>query len=174
MRTYETPYISDWFAISLRWAVMLGWVVSLALGGLMTTLPLFWPIGAMAAWNMGMTVLASLNTRIKYHRQVSLAVDILLSGSFFWAQGGLAGPVAWAGLLPVLAGAVYFEYWGTLISAGLFACSHDGECLFLYPKFLFAGNGLGRDIFGFGRIVRISWPTTGNPLTCYASEMARG
>ena len=65
MQTYETPYISDWFAISLRWAVMLGLVVSLALGGILTTMPLFWPIGAMVVWNMGMTVLASLNTRIK-------------------------------------------------------------------------------------------------------------
>ena len=135
MQTYETPYISDWFAISLRWAVMLGWVISLALGGLLTTLPLFWPIGAMVAWNMGMTVLASLNTRIKYHRQVSLAVDLLLSGSFFWAQGGLAGPVAWAGILPILAGAVYFEYWGTLISAGLFAVLTIGSAYFYIRSF---------------------------------------
>src|SRR5271157_809117 len=135
MQTYETPYISDWFAISLRWAVLLGWVVSLALGGILTNLLLFWPIGAMVAWNMGMTVLASLNTRIKYHRQVSLAVDLLLSGSFFWAQGGLAGPVAWAGILPILAGAVYFEYWGTLISAGLFAVLTIGSAYFYIRSF---------------------------------------
>ena len=141
MQTYETPYISDWFAISLRWAVMLGWVVSLALGGLLTTLPLFWPIGAMVAWNMGMTVLASLNTRIKYHRQVSLAVDLLLSGSFFWAQGGLAGPVAWAGILPILAGAVYFEYWGTLISAGLFAVLSMASAYFYIRSFSLPAMG---------------------------------
>ena len=135
MQTYETPYISDWFAISLRWAVMLGWVVSLALGGILTTLPLFWPIGAMVAWNLGMTVLASLNTRITFHRQVSLAVDLLLSGTFFWAQGGLAGPVAWAGILPILAGAIYFEYWGALISAGLFAVLSLGSAYFYIRGF---------------------------------------
>jgi len=121
MQTFETPYISDWFAISLRWAVMLGLVVSLALGGMLTSTPLFWPLGAMVVWNMGMTVLASLNTRIKFHRQISLAVDLLLSSAFFWAQGGLAGPVAWAGFLPILTSAVYFEYWGALGSAVLFA-----------------------------------------------------
>ena len=120
MRTYETPYTADWFAISLRWAVMLGCVVSLALGDVLIW-PLFWPIGLMAVWNMGMTVLAGLNTRINYHRQISLAVDILLSWIFVWLQGGLAGPVAWAGLLPILTGAVYLEYWGALISAALFA-----------------------------------------------------
>ena len=136
MKTYETPYISDWFAISLRWAVMLGWVVSLALGGGLTTLPpLFWPIGAMVAWNMGMTVLASLNTRIRYHRQISLAVDLLLSGTFFWAQGGLAGPVAWAGFLPILTSAVYFEYWGALISAGLLAILSIANAYFYVQSF---------------------------------------
>jgi signal transduction histidine kinase len=120
MRTYETPYVTDWFAISLRWAVMLGCAMSLALGGRLA-LPLLWPIGVMAVWNMGLTALASLNTRINYHRQISLAVDIVLGGIFFWTQGGLTGPVAWAGLLPVLTGAVYFEYWGALLSAALFA-----------------------------------------------------
>ena len=132
MQTYETPYISDWFAISLRWAVMLGLVVSLALGGILTTTPLFWPLGAMVVWNMGMTVLASLNTRISYHRQISLIVDLLLSGTFFWAQGGLAGPVAWAGFLPILTSAVYFEYWGALLSAGLFAALSIGNAYFYF------------------------------------------
>lgn len=120
MRTYETPYVADWFAISLRWAVMLGLVVSLALGGSLTT-ALAWPLMLLIAWNMGMTILASLNTRLIYHRQINLAADILLSGLFFWVQGGLAGPASWAGLLPILTGAAYFEFTGALISAGSFA-----------------------------------------------------
>lgn len=120
MRTFETPYVADWFAISLRWAVMLGLVVSLALGGSLTA-SLAWPLAFMTAWNMGMTILASLNARMVYHRQINLAVDILLSGMFFWVQGSLAGPASWAGLLPILTGAVYFEFLGALIAACLFA-----------------------------------------------------
>ncbi len=120
MRTYETPYVADWFAISLRWTVMIGFVVSLALGkGL--TLALFWPIAVMIFWNMGMTVLASLNIRLTFHRYISLAVDFLLSGVFFWVQGGLAGPAAWTGLLPILSGVVYFELLGGLLAAVLSA-----------------------------------------------------
>ncbi len=120
MRTFETPYVADWFAISLRWAVMLGLVVSLSLGNSLI-LPLVWPLGLMILWNMGMTILASLNARIPFHRHVSFAVDILLSGAFFWIQGGPSGPASWTGLLPVLTGAVYFELSGALIAAGLFA-----------------------------------------------------
>ncbi|HEX2696687.1 MAG TPA: histidine kinase, partial [Anaerolineales bacterium] len=120
MRTFETPYVADWFAISLRWAVMLGLVVSLALGGLLTV-SFFWPLGIIIVWNMGMTILASLNTRIPFHREINLAVDILLSGLFFWVQGGLAGPASWVVLLPILTGAVYYDFLGALIAAGLFA-----------------------------------------------------
>ena len=116
MRTYETPYVADWFAISLRWVSILGWVVSLALGRALT-LPLIWPVALLAVWNLAITALASFNARINYHRQLNLAVDVLLSGIFFWAQGGAVGPVAWAIILPILTGAVYFEHWGALTSA---------------------------------------------------------
>jgi signal transduction histidine kinase len=134
MQKYETPYVADWFAISLRWAVILGWTISLALGG-MLTLPLIWLIALLAVWNMGMTVLASLNIRINYHRYISLFVDILSSGVFFWASGGISGPVAWTGLLPILTGAVYFEYWGTLLNAGLFAALSAGNAYLQIQSF---------------------------------------
>ncbi len=120
MRTFETPYVADWFAISLRWAVVLGLVVSLALGGDLTV-QLVWPLLLVIFWNMGMTILASLNTRIPLHRQINFAMDLVLSGVFFWLQGGLAGPASWAGLLPILTGAVYFDYLGAILAAGLFA-----------------------------------------------------
>ena len=55
MRTYETPYTADWFAISLRWAVMLGCVVSLALGE-RTHMAAFLAHRFDGSWNMGMTV----------------------------------------------------------------------------------------------------------------------
>ena len=60
MRTFETPYAADWFAISLRWAAMLGLIVSLALGGSLDA-PRTWPLGILVGWNLAMTLLASLN-----------------------------------------------------------------------------------------------------------------
>jgi signal transduction histidine kinase len=118
MRTFETPYAADWFAISLRWAVMLGLIVSLALGGALQA-DKAWPLAILVVWNLGMTILASLNKRLPYHRQINLAVDLLCSGLFFWTQGGLNGPASWAGLLAILTGAVYFELNGALLAAGV-------------------------------------------------------
>ena len=120
MRTFDTPYIADWYAISLRWLTLLGMVVTLVLGGMFFSTA-SWLLGGLILWNMVMSILAGLNVRISYHRQISLAIDLLVVGFFFWLQGGLYGPVFWAGLLPILIGAIYFEFWGALTSAILFS-----------------------------------------------------
>ena len=120
MRTYDTPYIADWYVVSLRWLTLLGMVVSLALGGMLGGAPV-WPLIVLVMWNIAMTVIAGLNARMPYHRRISMVVDLLASGVFFWLQGGLSGPVAWAGLLPILTGALYFELRGGLIFAFLFS-----------------------------------------------------
>ncbi len=97
---------------------MLGLIVSLSLGGSLTAAHA-WPLIPLIVWNMGMTILASLNVRLVYHRHVNLTIDIVLSELFFWVQGGMGGPASWAGLLPILTGAVYFELVGALIAAGV-------------------------------------------------------
>ena len=119
MRTFNTPYIADWYAVSLRWLTLLGIVASLAMGGISLFQVPVWPLFGLVLWNLAMTVFAGLNLRFSYHRQISLAVDFLLAGAFFWLQGGLSGPVYWAGLLPILTGAIYFELLGALVVAGL-------------------------------------------------------
>ncbi len=118
MRTFETPYAADWFAISLRWAVLLGLIVSLALGGALIP-EHSWPLLVAVIWNLAMTVLASLNKRLVYHRQINLAIDLGFAGVFFWTQGGLAGPASWSGLVPILTGAIYFELTGAMVAAGV-------------------------------------------------------
>jgi signal transduction histidine kinase len=94
--------------------------VSLALGRILFSNAI-WPIGILILWNLVMSTLAGFNARITYHRHVSLAIDLLAMGAFFWLQGGFYGPVFWAGLLPILTGAIYFEYLGALIVAALFS-----------------------------------------------------
>jgi len=120
MHKYESPYVADWFAISLRWIMVVGLLVSLALGGRLVVSN-SWPLGLLIFWNLFMTILASLNVRVKHHRTISLVVDIALMGVFFWIQGGLKGPAFWSGLLPILTGSVYFELIGGLLGAALFA-----------------------------------------------------
>ena len=120
MRKFNTPYIADWFAISLRWLALMGIVVSLGLEQSLT-MQLFLPLGLLALWNLGLTVLASLNIRISYHRFIGFGVDLILTGIFFWMQGHSNGIVWWAGILPIITGAIYFDFWGALVAAILFS-----------------------------------------------------
>ncbi len=120
LRRFDSPYMADWFAISLRWIILVGLVVSLGLGSKLE-LSVSWPLGLWIAWNLAMTALAGLNVRITYHRPISILVDLILAGMFYWIQGGLHGPAAWVGILPVLTGSIYFEMTGAVITSLLFA-----------------------------------------------------
>jgi signal transduction histidine kinase len=120
MRTFDSPYTADWFVISLRWIALVGLLVSLSLGGGLT-LAAAWPVIVLVLWNVAMTFLAATNARLALHRQIGLGVDFVFTAIFFFLQGGLAGPAAWASILPILTASVYFEFWGTLAVAFLFA-----------------------------------------------------
>lgn len=120
MKRFETPYMADWFAISLRWVMLVGLIVSLGLGQKLDA-GATWPLGIMIIWNLGMTALAGLNIRTQYHRRLNILVDLVLAGAFFWVQGGVRGPAFWAGLLPILTGSIYFELIGAVITALLFS-----------------------------------------------------
>ena len=120
MKRFETPYMADWFAISLRWVMLVGLIVSLGLGQKLDA-GATWPLWIMIIWNLGMTALAGLNIRTQYHRRINIAVDLILTGAFFWVQGGIRGPAFWAGLLPILTGSIYFEFVGALVTALLFS-----------------------------------------------------
>jgi signal transduction histidine kinase len=120
MKRFDTPYVADWFAISLRWIMLVGFVVAL---GLNETLVLTsaWPLGLMIVWNLAMTSLASMNARMNYHRRISMVVDLSLSAALFWLQDGARGAVIWAGVLPILTGSIYFDFIGALAAGALFS-----------------------------------------------------
>lgn len=120
MKRFETPYMADWFAISLRWIMLVGLIVSLGLGQRLEA-GSTWPLGLMIGWNLAMTSMAGLNSRMKFHRRLNMLADLVLTGAFFWVQGGIRGPAFWVGLLPVLTGSIFFEIWGSLVSAILFS-----------------------------------------------------
>ncbi|MBL8103282.1 MAG: GAF domain-containing sensor histidine kinase [Anaerolineales bacterium] len=120
MRKFDTPYMADWFAISLRWIMLVGLIVSLSLGNELD-IRSAWPLGLMILWNLAMTAVTSLNLRLQFHRRLNIVVDLLLAGAFFWGQGGVRGPAFWAGLLPILTGSIYFEIFGGVVIALLFS-----------------------------------------------------
>jgi signal transduction histidine kinase len=121
MRKFETPYVADWFAASLRWIVLVSLVIALALRGELNKIP-FWPLTSIFVWNTIMSLLAVFSIRTSvFHRQIVLTVDILLAAAFFWLQSRLGSTPSWVGLIPILTGAVYFEAPGAFIVAPLFA-----------------------------------------------------
>ncbi|MFZ5859002.1 MAG: histidine kinase [Chloroflexota bacterium] len=126
MRTFDSPYIADWFVISLRWITQAGLLVSLGLGGQLA-FSTSWPLIALLLWNLAMTFFAATNTRMKWHRHIGLSVDIVFTAIFFFLQGGLTGPASWSPILPILTASVYFEMAGTMIVAALFAVLQFGS-----------------------------------------------
>ncbi|MBE0672113.1 MAG: GAF domain-containing sensor histidine kinase [Anaerolineales bacterium] len=120
MRKFDTPYMADWFAISLRWIMLVGLIVSLSLGNELD-IRSAWPLGLLILWNLAMTAVTSLNLRLQFHRRLNIVVDLILAGAFFWGQGGVRGPAFWAGLLPILTGSIYFEIFGGVVIALLFS-----------------------------------------------------
>ncbi len=120
VKRFETPYMADWFAISLRWIMLVGLTVSLGLGQKLE-IGSAWTLGLLILWNLAMTALAGLNIRTSYHRRLNILVDLVLTGIFFWVQGGIRGPAFWAGLLPILTGSIYFEIVGAVITSLLFS-----------------------------------------------------
>lgn len=115
MRKFEFPYLADWFAITLRWLILLGLLVSLTLN---ETLTIWLAVVLLVAvvWNIIISVLAALNSRMPHHRLVNAIVDCLISAAFYALSGGLTGPLGWSGLLAIVSAAIYFEIKGSLIA----------------------------------------------------------
>jgi len=119
MRKFETPYLADWFATSLRWLILVGLSIWLSLRGLSNTL--FLTLIVMLFWNIIMSLMAGLSMRLqRYHRQIVLAVDFILAVLLLFAQGGLENTTVWAVATPIGVGAIYFEIWGAFGVALLF------------------------------------------------------
>ena len=69
-----------------------------------------------------MSLLAVFSVRASvYHRQIVLTIDVLLAAAFFWLQSRQGSTPSWVGFIPILTGAVYFEFLGAIIVALLFA-----------------------------------------------------
>jgi signal transduction histidine kinase len=114
MRASDTPFITDWFAVSLRWLVLMGAVLSIAFGGDLLALPNLLLV-ILLFWNLLLTLLAGLNVRMKYHRQASLGLDLSIVAAYFVVSGGFTVPTWWLGVLPLLTAVLYYEWRGILV-----------------------------------------------------------
>ena len=145
MRASDSPFVADWFIVSLRWLILLGLVISLSLGGQLLILPNVILIG-LAGWNIILTLLAGLNRRMPRHREISLGFDLVAAGLYFALAGGFKNPAFWIIVLPLLTAAIYFEVMGAFLSASLMMLVQIGTTLFQTLD-LFALLFLGASVF---------------------------
>ena len=134
MRKFNSPYIADWFVISLRWLTLFVFGTLFAQDG---DWLLFLPFIALALWNFSQSVMAGLNIRFSYHRQLAIGVDLLFAILIFWLHDGLQGNLWGIGILPILSGAIYYEFFGGLMSGGVMAALY-----LLYAYFFISPEAL--------------------------------
>jgi signal transduction histidine kinase len=116
MRSSDFPYLYDWFAISIRWLVLMTLTLSLALNDRLdayTSAVLY----IILVWNLYVSFLAILNRRMRAHRQINVIFDVSASLAMFWLSGGVQGPVSWCGFLALFSASIYFNSVGALIIA---------------------------------------------------------
>jgi signal transduction histidine kinase len=128
MHAPDSPFVADWFIVSLRWLVLVGLITSLSLGGQLLVLPNLLLIG-LAGWNIALTFLAGVNRRLPFHREINLGADLLSAGLYFALAGGFRSPAFWIIVLPLLTAAIYFEVIGAIVSSSLMTVVQIGMTL---------------------------------------------
>lgn len=121
----DLPFLADWYVISLRWACLLGFQVVTSLASIQVT-SISIVLLAAAMINLFMSLLAILNKRLYNHRLIAIAIDLATCGAIYYLTGGLAGPLNWAGLLPLFTASIYYELSGGLLAAVLVSFMMDG------------------------------------------------
>ena len=155
VRKADYPFLADWFAITLRWLVLVLLVLTQA-GAAPPGSGFIYLVWTMAGWNSLLALLAISNQRLPAHRTINVLVDFCFTLTLFIFSGGLMGPVAWAGILVLLSAAIYFEWRGALLAALLvilsetaftaYAAGLDNLQSLLTPLIAVAGINLGLGI----------------------------
>jgi len=141
VHTSDSPFTADWFVVSLRWLTLLGLTISLSISARLLA-PANLLLVGLAVWNIALSLMAGLNYRLAHHREISLAVDLLVGSLYFALAHGFYNPASWIGILPLLSAALYFELTGALIAGVLVALTQVGVTLLQAHRpnaLLFAG-----------------------------------
>ena len=125
MKSAETPYLADLFAISFRWLILFGLIIGLSLNGKLDWVNLT-VVSLAAGWNIFVTTIASVNRRLPGHRLTNIIADIIFSLLIFIVSGGVSSPVLWVGALSVASASIYYLLPGALIIAVLVSLLETG------------------------------------------------
>lgn len=130
MHKSDTPYLEDWLVISLRWLALFGAATSMSLQNRFSLLAVLL-LTVWAAWNAGLSLIATTNRRLPEHRLLNLFIDTLITALFFLLQGGaIFGPAMWPIFLCLLAGAIYYDFRGGFTMAILMLLIEGSSIIF--------------------------------------------
>lgn len=132
MRSTNSPYLADWFAISLRWLAIFGLAISLGMGDSLS-LPNVGILAISVVWNSYESTLAVFSRRMNQHRLVNIVFDSLFCWGLFLLADGLGGEIWWIAVLPLSISAVYYELRGALISALLISLVQVTMLFLVWP-----------------------------------------
>ena len=149
----DSPYVVDWYVVSLRWLILLGTTVSLSLADSLEA-PSSLLLVVLTCWNIYLMGMAGQNRRVSRHREICVGVDLVIGTLYFWTAGGLASPTAWILLLPLISTSFYYNFRGGLLAAGVMSVIEISDIflhtpnLFLVLGGVFATLALGT-LFGY-------------------------
>ncbi len=97
----------DWIAVTLRWLVIIGLAVAVAMGEDFS-LAISLTFLAAAGVNMGMSLLLIFDRQLPLQHYISIAVDLVLACLLFYQSGTTQGGAGWAIVLPVMSASLFF------------------------------------------------------------------
>ncbi len=115
MRNSDSPYLTDLFAISLRWLALFGLAISLGIGQSLNAPLTIIALVLPALWNGFVSALGIFNRRLVGHRIINVVLDVLFAFALYLAVGKQGGTVFWVALLPLFSASIYFEARGALV-----------------------------------------------------------
>jgi signal transduction histidine kinase len=132
MRNAGSILLIDWFAISLRWVVLMGLSIAFAAGA-QFTLAVRLVFLTATIFNFGLMIMAFWNRQLTNQRLLSVVFDALIAFLIFYLSILAGVSLGWAGLLPLFPAALYFNeraaVWVAVLSAlvlgGLFLLFTD-------------------------------------------------
>jgi len=106
--------LTDWVAITIRWLLLIGVSLWLAIGeGLQP--PVLFVLVLAVMGNILAAVLVVLNLNTFAFRIICILGDLLVAYLLYFLTGSIYGPLTWIGLLPLASAALYLQWIGAIL-----------------------------------------------------------
>lgn len=116
MQRADSPFVTDWYVVSLRWFVLVGMTLSVAASESLVSFSSLLLFG-LTGWNLFLSWMAGQNRRFKNHRGLNVGIDLACAIAFFLLEEAFIGPAAWVVMIPLVSGSLYYNFKGGILAA---------------------------------------------------------